>query len=322
MNRYLPAFLILLSFWSCSESNQDSTSNKVSNALSQVDNVIAERIKNTIMSDGHPIAVWEKSFESAEEAVLLVHGRTWSAVPDFDLQVEGEELSLMDALVKEGYAVYAIDLRGYGATPRDSTRWFTPDKAAKDLKAALEWIGQQKSWKTKPHLFGWSMGSSNSQLTAQRYPELISSLILFGYWADADQEFLPDEEGIEPQFKVNTAEAAASDFLKPGVTISQKAIDRYVEEALKADPTKVDWRNMDHYQELSPEKVLVPTLIIQGADDPIAPTDRQVKLYTRLGSQYKQWVTVEGDHAAFMETAKKPFVRAMVDFMKLVSADL
>ncbi|MEL7004657.1 MAG: alpha/beta fold hydrolase, partial [Bacteroidota bacterium] len=229
-------------------------------------------------------------------------------------------LSLMDALVEEGYAVYAIDLRGYGATPRDSTQWFTPDKAAKDLKAVLEWINDQKEWKAKPHLFGWSMGSSNSQLTAQRYPQLISSLILFGYWVDADTTFPVDNEGIKPEYIVNTAEAAASDFLNPGVTISQKAIDRYVEEALKADSIKVDWKNLSDYNELDPALVTVPTLLIQGIDDPIAPTERQVKLYTRLGSTYKEWVTLEGDHAAFMETAKESFVKSMTDFMRLVSA--
>jgi alpha-beta hydrolase superfamily lysophospholipase len=74
----------------------------------------AELKRHTVMSDGHPMALWEKSAGDASEAILLVHGRTWSALPDFDLRVEGEDLSLMDGLVAEGYAVFAVDLRGYG----------------------------------------------------------------------------------------------------------------------------------------------------------------------------------------------------------------
>ncbi|MDH5346065.1 MAG: alpha/beta hydrolase, partial [Gammaproteobacteria bacterium] len=81
------------------------------------------------MADGHPIALWEKRSKDAGRAVLLVHGRTWSALPDFDLQVEGENLSLMDGLVDAGFAVYAVDLRGYGETPRDETGWLTPNRA-------------------------------------------------------------------------------------------------------------------------------------------------------------------------------------------------
>ena len=45
------------------------------------------------------------------------NGRTWSSVPDFDLQVPGESLSFMDGLNALGYAVYALDARGYGRDP-------------------------------------------------------------------------------------------------------------------------------------------------------------------------------------------------------------
>ena len=100
----------------------------------------AELQRHTVVADGHPIALWEKSAAGASEAILLVHGRTWSALPDFDLQVEGEELSLMDGLVAEGYAVYAVDLRGYGATPRDDTEWLTPNRAADDVAIIVAWI--------------------------------------------------------------------------------------------------------------------------------------------------------------------------------------
>lgn len=276
----------------------------------------ADLLRHTVISDGHPIAVWEKSAADAEEAILLVHGLTWSAVPDFDLQVEGEDLSLMDGLVDQGYAVYAIDLRGYGQTPRDDTGWLTPDRTAKDLAIVLSWMAAQKEWRMKPHLFGWSLGSTRSQLLAQRHPELISSLTLFGYWLDDDEVFPADEAGIAPKMIRNTAEAAASDFITPG-SISQKAIDAYVALALKHDPIKADLKNRDQLHELDPAKVMTPTLIIQGEHDPVGPTDRQVKLYVRLGTAHKQWVTVPGgDHAAFMETPRDYFIHALVSFLK------
>ncbi|MEX2124749.1 MAG: alpha/beta hydrolase [Woeseia sp.] len=276
----------------------------------------AERQRHTVDVERHPVAVWEKSAADADEAILLVHGRTWSAVPDFDLQVDGEELSLMDGLVEDGYAVYAVDMRGYGATPRDDTGWLTPERAADDLAAVVSWITAQKNWRKKPHLFGWSMGSTNSLLMAQRYPQLISSLTLFGYWHDLDRDLPPDEPGIKPQELRNTAEAAASDFITPG-SISRKAIDTYVAMALEADPIKTDLRRFDHYNALDPSKVTMPALVIQGEHDPIAPTELQVKLYTRLGSAHKQWVTVpDGDHAAFMESPRTYFLHALVSFLE------
>src|SRR5712672_3450325 len=76
--------------------------------------------------DGFTLTMWRKAPAQPRRAVLLIHGRTWSGRPDFDLQVPGESRSFMDALVAQGYAAYALDLRGYGGTPRDATGFLTP----------------------------------------------------------------------------------------------------------------------------------------------------------------------------------------------------
>jgi len=279
----------------------------------------AELQRHIVMADGHPVALWEKSAAGASEAILLVHGRTWSALPDFDLQVEGEELSLMDGLVAEGYAVYAVDLRGYGETPRDATEWLTPERAADDVAIVVDWIADSNDWSLQPHLFGWSRGSTISQLMVQRHPDRVASLTLFGYWRDDDVDFPPDEPGIEPAKEKNTAEAAASDFITPG-SISEKAIDAYVAQALQADPVRVDLRNDDQWNALDGSQINVPTLVIAGEFDPLAPAEYQARLFTRLATGHKQWVTVPGaDHAAFLESARAYFIHELVGFLQGVS---
>lgn len=275
--------------------------------------------RHTVMADGHPIALWEKSASDADEAILLVHGRTWSALPDFDLQVEVEDLSLMDGLVAEGYAVFAVDLRGYGETPRDATGWITPNRAADDVAIVLSWIDEHDDWVVKPHLFGWSMGATISQLALQRHPDVASSLTLFGYWRDPDTEFPEDEPGIKPLKEPNTAENAASDFVTPG-SISQKAVDTYVRVALAADPVRVDKRGWHQYNALDGARVNIPTLIIVGEHDPIAPAEYQAKLYDSIGTGHKQYITVPGgDHAAFLESPRPYFIHSLVAFLQGVS---
>lgn len=273
--------------------------------------------KHTLNVDAHPLTLWEKSAPNAEHAVLLVHGRTWSALPDFDLQVAGEELSLMNGLVEHGYAVYAIDLRGYGETPRDDSGWLTPNRAADDVAAALQWIAVKAG--TKPHLFGWSMGSTVSQLSVQRHPNLAVSLTLFGYWRDVDGILAADGETLQPKYEPNTAQAAASDFIVPG-SISAKAIDAYVSAALAADPVRTDVRHTDQYNALQEALIKIPTLVIAGEFDPLAPTEQQTKLYARIGSGHKQLVTVPGgDHAAFLEAPRDYFIHALVSFWQSVT---
>lgn len=276
----------------------------------------AELQRHTVMADGHPIAVWEKSAAGATEAILLVHGRTWSALPDFDLQLEGEDLSMMDSLVDAGYAVYGVDLRGYGETPRDETEWLTPNRAADDVAIVIDWIAGQADLDLSPHLFGWSMGSTISQLMVQRHPGQVSSLTLFGYWRDVDGVIPADEPGIRPLKEPNTAEAAASDFITPG-SISQRAIDAYVAAALEDDPVRVDVRGMDQYNALDGSKINVPTLVIAGEHDPLAPAENQAKLMTSLATGHKQYVSVpDSDHAALLEKPRNYFIHEIVAFLE------
>jgi pimeloyl-ACP methyl ester carboxylesterase len=272
-------------------------------------------VPHTVEVDGHFLAVWEKSPLDSNGTIVLIHGRTWSSLPDFDLQVPGEDLSLMDGLVAEGFSTYAVDLRGYGGTPRDETGWLTPDRAAKDVEGVLRWVRDRTG--NRPALFGWSYGSMVAQLTVQRVGELVSTLILFGYPAGPGTDFSPSgPEPAQPPRIPTTATAAASDFLIPG-SISQAAIDEYVRHALAADPVRADWRDLEGWSELNPSKVLVPTLLLQGEKDPYAPTDRQAAFFSRLGTADRTWVTLAGgDHAAHLETARPRFLHALVAFLR------
>ena len=275
----------------------------------------AQLVQHAVVAQGHPIAVWEKSPGKSIGTIVLIHGRTWSSLPDFDLQVTGEDLSLMDGLVAGGYRVFAVDLRGYGATPRDQSGWNTPDKAARDTRAVLKWVAMQAG--APPALFGWSNGSLVAQLVAQRWPELVSDIILFGYPADPgmDPAKLP-QSPAKPARKANTASNAASDFITPG-TISPAAIDEYVRHSLAADPVRADWNQLQQWGELNPALVTVPVLLLQGEHDPLAPDDHQSRLFTRLGTADRQWITLpNSDHAALLENVRPYFIQAIINFLE------
>jgi len=261
--------------------------------------------------DGFKLTLWRKAPAQPRRAVLLIHGRTWSGRPDFDLQVPGESRSFMDALVAQGYAAYALDLRGYGATPRDATGFLTPERAAADVAAALRTIGD------RPVLFGWSRGSMVAQLAAQRTPELMTAVILFGYPADPDQK-IPEQPDADtsPARRPTTAEAAAEDFIAPGM-ISKRAIAAYVQAALAADPVRMDWHRDTEWNALAPEAVHVPVLLLQAELDPLAKSEAHARLFTRLGTADRQWVVIpKGDHAALLEDTAPRLIAAIRAFLE------
>lgn len=272
-------------------------------------------LAHEVTVDGHPLRVWEKAPSQPRSRMLLVHGRTWSTRPDFDLQVPGEERSLMDGLVQMGIASFGVDLRGYGETPRDDSGWLTPDRAAADVAGVLEWLVSLDPQAPRPWLFGWSGGAMVAQLVAQRRPDLVAGLILFGYpvrpGIDRDPDDLPEEPPREP----TTAMAARSDFVVPDA-ISPRAIEAFVDAALAADPVRADWRRLDQWQALDGATVRVPTLLLEGHHDPLALDDVHQELFARLDTPDKAWVVIPGgDHAAFLETPRGYFLRQVDVFM-------
>lgn len=274
----------------------------------------SEALKHTVMADGHPIAVWEKSVSNAKGHILLHHGRTWSSIPDFDLQVPEESLSLMDGFNAMGYSAWAMDARGYGGTPRDSSGWNTPDRAAQDMATVLDWLEERNGVKT--NVWGWSYGSMVAQLTAQRYPDAIRSLSLFGYPTDPDVLISEQANPSTPEERINTAEAAASDFIVPG-TISQNAIEVYVEAALAADPIRADWNQLQQWNALDGAALTVPTLLLQGEFDPLANTDAHARFFVKIANPNKQWVVLAGgDHASLLETPRARLIKATIDFVE------
>ncbi len=270
----------------------------------------------TVTVDGHPLALWARRPPNAKRAVLLIHGRTWSSLPDFDLQVPGESRSIMAALAARGYAAFALDLRGYGKTPRDGTGWNTPRRSADDVSAVLTWIATREPHITPPALVGWSNGALISQLVAQAHADRISALVLYGYPMEPDTRFTDLGAPRTPQRQRTTRDDAASDFMSPDVT-STKMLEAYVTAAVAADPIRSDWRLVAQFNALNPSRVKVPTLLLQGENDPSVTQEGLDTLFKKLGTKDKQFVILKGgDHAALLEDTKPGFVEAVVGFLE------
>ena len=269
-----------------------------------------------VHADGHPLHVWFKRPPNPRGTILLVHGRTWSSLPNFDLHVGRRSVSVMDRFVGRGYAVYALDMRGYGATPRDASGWLTPTRAASDVAAVLAWIGQKEPRLSKPVLVGYSRGAVVSLLVAQLYPATLSALVLYGMGYDAGAKLQPPLEPMQPPRQPTTAAAAASDFITPTAT-PPDVVRAYVERALLSDPVRADWRREQEFWAIDPLQVATPTLLLHGARDNYVRMDAQGRLFSTLATERKAWVVLPGvDHAAHVETAQAQWIDAILDFVE------
>jgi pimeloyl-ACP methyl ester carboxylesterase len=272
-----------------------------------------------VLSNGLKVYVWEKyqrnferTFTQNSKIVLLVHGRTWSGRPDFDLQIR--DYSLMDFLAKNGYDVWAIDIHGYGRSEKTDKDWSDTASAANDIGAAVDYIAKRRGVK-KMSILGWSWGTQTSGLYAMNHPDKINKLILFamGWKADSRAPSPPPKE----QYRINNEAAARSDFIAG--QYEADVVDKYVREALAADPKSPNGARVDIPAKLPilhPERIKVPTLIIHPEKDFLATESETLEFFAKLGTTYKNYSALpDGGHAILLEKNYKKFQSVVLGFL-------
>lgn len=207
-----------------------------------------------------------------EKNILLIHGVTYSS-HEFD--VNYEDYSLVRFLARNGYAVWRLDIAGFGQS-EEVEDGFLPDTsyASEDINAAVEKICQE-SGQSKIDVLGWSWGTMTVSRFAGNHPEHLRKLVLYAPILKGI-----GEDDVTEAFHHNTWESAAEDF--------QKKEDGTFDYSI-ADPTVIEvfCSNSWHYdKDSSPNggrrdvcvnesvslidltKITVPTLVIYGDKDP------------------------------------------------------
>jgi acylglycerol lipase len=199
----------------------------------------------------------------------------------------GRYLHVADRLVREGYAVYALDHRGHGRSGGPRAYIDRMDNAVADLdtlvlRAASEQPG------VPIVLLGHSMGGTVSLCYALRHQDRLAALALSGPLA-----------ALEAASPVVRMAARTLSALTPrlgviGVDSSLVSRDPAVVQAYNADPLvhhgKLPARTVaelgaaiESFPSRVPE-ITVPTLILYGTADGLCPTEGSVMLGRRIGA--------------------------------------
>ena len=246
--------------------------------------------------------------------VLLIHGVTYSS-HEFD--IDYEDYSLVRFLAREGYAVWRLDIAGFGQS-EEVEDGFLPDSdyAAEDIHAAVDKICEV-SGQDKIDLLGWSWGTVTASRFVANHPEHINRLVLYAPILSG----LGEVDVTEP-FHHNTWEHAADDF--------QKNEDGTFDDSI-ADPVVIEMlcSSSWHYdKESSPnggrrdicvdqaktlidlKKITVPTLVICGDKDPYLDYERINTALDDLPDGSALEVIEGASHVAYLE---KPYYHDFQD---------
>ena len=240
-----------------------------------------------------------------DKNILLVHGVTYSS-HEFD--IDYQDYSLVRKLAREGYAVWKLDIAGYGRSGKVDDG-FMPDSdyAADDIAAAVDLIVQETG-QEKIDVLGWSWGTVTASRFAAAHPEHLSKLVLYAPILSGIGDF-----EVEEAFHHNTWEHAADDFQRT----EEGGFDYSI-----ADPVIIEMfcSSCWHYDgESSPNggrrdicvpkteklidltKITVPTLIICGTEDPYLNYDLVNAAPGSLPAGSSLEMIEGGSHAVMLE---------------------
>jgi pimeloyl-ACP methyl ester carboxylesterase len=246
-----------------------------------------------------------------KKPILLVHGLTYSS-HEFD--VNYGDYSLARFLASNGYAVWLLDIAGYGRSQKVEDGFMpNSDYAAEDIAAAAKRV-TEISKTAKLDVLGWSWGTVTSGRFAAKYPELVNRLVLF---APIVVGPLPEPVEVAEPFNVNTWEGAAGDFqVKADGSIDYDIVERPVADTFLSNCWRYDGDGSpnggrrdilrDPTVRLIPTAdIQAPTLMIVGDKDPLATVERCKEALKTL-REGKLEVIEGAAHAMLME---KPYYK-------------
>ena len=249
-----------------------------------------------------------------EKNILLIHGVTYSS-HEFDINYQ--DYSLVRKLAREGYAVWKLDISGFGMS-EEVDDGFLPDSdyAAEDIAAAVDLITQETG-QDKIDVLGWSWGTVTTGRFAAAHPEHLNKLVLYAPILSGIGNYK-----VEEPFHRNTWEHAADDFQRT---------DKGEFDYDITDPVIIEMfcSSCWHYDgESSPNggrrdicvsqeeklidltQITVPTLIICGSEDPYLNYDLVNAAPGLLPAGSSLEMIEGGSHAVLLE---KPYYHDFQD---------
>ncbi len=268
----------------------------------------------------------------AERTLLYVHGATYPSETAFDLPLGGT--SWMDYIARQGWDVYLMDVRGYGASTRpremdqpasENAPIVTTEVAVRDIAAVVDHIRERRKLE-KLTLMGWSWGTTTMAAYTAKNNEKVHKLILYAPLWLRKTPSLVAQAGQLGAYRTVTVDAARKRWLagvpedKAAALIPPGWFDEWAKATWATDaagatesppilraPNGVvsDVRNFWEKEKplYDPAQIRVPTLLIHAEWDADTPAYMSQALFPLLKNvPYKRYVVIgEGTHSIIME---------------------
>lgn len=256
----------------------------------------SRRSSNQVRGDA-PCLSWIQPLRQVKAVILCVHGLGLHS---------GSYESFGKVMSKKGYAVYAIDVRGFGSwMAAKGHQKVNFDACIDDVRSTVQSVRTANP--DKPvFLLGESMGGAIALQSAAKFPELINGLISS---VPAGERFQQGKTDLKVALHMLTPNRA---FDVGSGIVDQVTKNDELRDSLKGDPLgrlKLSSKELLQFQafmnknhDAAPTIKNVPVLIVQGAKDKLVKPKGTAELFDELATSDKKMMTVlSAEHLIFEE---------------------
>ncbi|MBP3792244.1 MAG: alpha/beta hydrolase [Methanobrevibacter sp.] len=212
---------------------------------------------------------------------------------------------------KQNYHVISYDVRGHGES--DKPESFNLDSHADDLKAIIEYFDLKK-----PVVVGLSMGSYITLTAAEKYPSMMSKIVLIGVRGEGKISLMEkaiEENDGNANIDLKEMGRLISRRVYPPNTTPEQIVEYYKGNRGKTELTNEERKNiyvsLAHYDMMSDiDKVDIPVLLLVGEFDGLNPPSESEKVANALNDSQLEIIDGAG-HIIFFE--KKEVVISLID---------
>ncbi|OON42006.1 alpha/beta hydrolase [Izhakiella australiensis] len=281
----------------------------------------------------------------ASRTIMMMHGATYSSGSLFDTPLEGA--SFIDWLAAAGFDVWALDVRGYGASTRpaamlapaaDNAPAVGTEIAVSDLSCAIEYVLQRQGL-TQLNIIGMSWGGSVTGSYTSRHPDKVRRLGLIApQWLTSGRAPLDpggelgawriiEVNAMEKRWLSGAPQHKRATLIPPGGFAAWKAqtLSEEPDEALRrqdmmrasngpVQDTRDYWTVDRPFYD--PAAITVPLLLLHGEWDVDVPVSLAQAWFLRAtGAPWKRWIEIgEATHMMVLEKNRVQVYQALSDF--------
>jgi len=320
----------------------------LSSALANAQRVISETFMVPAADAGIQLFVRNKHLDgrtrfSSDRIVLFVHGATYPSETMFDIDLPGG--SWADLMARKGYDVYLMDVRGYGGStrpaamdvpPTENPAFATTADAVKDVGSVVDFVLKRRGV-PKLNLVGWSWGTTIMASYTTANNDKVNKLALYAtLWtlkapppfsgtgayrkAGHDDVRARGLRGIPPQSVEDIS--PVSWFEKWwGATLATDPFGAKQNPPFIRAPNGVLKDVVDYLGAgktlYEPEKIRVPTLLIQAEWDQDTPLYMGQEVFSKLvNTPYKRYIVIgEGTHTVAIEKSRMHLINQVQSFL-------